>query len=312
MKRTRLLTVILTFALAAVGYGLYAGNPAQHRQPSGGRSQPAEPRQSPPPEAARPANPAPQHQPSSGPQSGRSQPPGAPTVGRAEPRQGPPAHAGRPGHGGMVYYPGPWYGWYGFPWYPVGYPWVYAPPYSIAADWSTSSIRLEVTPREARVYVDRYYTGTIDDFDGFFQSLTVPAGPHAIEIRKDGYRTIVLDVNLQPGQTIRYKASMEPAGLSTATETVPAIAAAPVDDPEQFIPVPGYVRFDVKPKDAAVYADGFYAGLADDFSGASQLLVLAPGRHHIELRAAGYVDVEFDADIRSGQTLESHQALLRQ
>jgi len=48
------------------------------------------------------------------------------------------------------------------------------------------------------------------------------------------------------------------------------------------------VKFDVKPKDAAVYIDGYYAGLVDDFNGAFQRLRTAPGGHEITLFLEGY------------------------
>jgi PEGA domain-containing protein len=48
------------------------------------------------------------------------------------------------------------------------------------------------------------------------------------------------------------------------------------------------VRFDVKPKDAAVYVDGFYAGVAKDYSGVFQRLYTAPGGHEITLYLEGF------------------------
>jgi hypothetical protein len=80
-------------------------------------------------------------------------------------------------------------------------------------------------------------------------------------------------------------------------------------DPERFVQIPGNLRFDVKPKEAEVYADGYYAGIADDFTGSLQLLVLAPGRHHIELRAKGYESVEFDVNVEPGQTMDYRKNL---
>ena len=73
-----------------------------------------------------------------------------------------------------------------------------------------------------------------------------------------------------------------------------AIASAQIIAPGY--PYPGYryasrdasVRFDVKPKDAAVYVDGYYAGLVDDYDGAFQRLRTAPGGHEITLYLEGY------------------------
>ncbi len=165
MPRTHLTTVLIALSVAAVGYGLYAeSSAAQHRRPDTASPQTAQPRSTPAPQAGQPrTSPPPPAQPPDGQNAGRTRPTDAPAVGRAEPRQGPPPRPSHPGHGGAVYYPGPWYGWYGYPWYST-YPWSYPPPVSIAAGWAMSKIRLEVTPKNASVYVDRYYAGSRDIF----------------------------------------------------------------------------------------------------------------------------------------------------
>ncbi len=48
------------------------------------------------------------------------------------------------------------------------------------------------------------------------------------------------------------------------------------------------VKFDVKPKNAMVYVDGFYAGIVDDFDSAFQRLYTAPGAHEITVFLEGY------------------------
>lgn len=48
------------------------------------------------------------------------------------------------------------------------------------------------------------------------------------------------------------------------------------------------VRLEVKPNDAEVYVDGYYAGIVDDFDNAFQRLRLAPGEHEIALHLDGY------------------------
>jgi len=40
----------------------------------------------------------------------------------------------------------------------------------------------------------------------------------------------------------------------------------------RYAPPDAAVKFDVKPKEAAVYIDGYYAGLVDDYDGAFQRL----------------------------------------
>ena len=55
-----------------------------------------------------------------------------------------------------------------------------------------------MTPRDAEVFVDGYYAGTVDDFDGVFQALKLDSGGYKIEIRKPGFETLHFDVRVQP------------------------------------------------------------------------------------------------------------------
>jgi hypothetical protein len=59
----------------------------------------------------------------------------------------------------------------------------------------------------------------------------------------------------------------------------------------------GALKLKVKPKDAKVYVDGYFAGLAD------QKLTLNGGNHKVELKADGYETSEFDVLITPGKTL---------
>ncbi len=65
--------------------------------------------------------------------------------------------------------------------------------------------------------------------------------------------------------------------------------------------VSGGVSFEITPSGAAVSVDGTYVGTVANFSPTSQPLGLTPGRHHIEVRAAGYRTLAFDADVTPGQ-----------
>jgi hypothetical protein len=97
--------------------------------------------------------------------------------------------------------------------YPYGYYGYLYPPYMYvwgAPGEGYGSVRLDVDLKEAAVYVDGYYVGIVDDFDGAFHQLNLTVGPHRIEIREDGYETLTVDVNVQLAQTIRYRGEMKP------------------------------------------------------------------------------------------------------
>ena len=65
----------------------------------------------------------------------------------------------------------------------------------------------------------------------------------------------------------------------------------------------GGVSFDITPADAQIYVDGSYMGLVSNFSATSEPLTLTAGRHSIEVRAAGYRTMVFDADVTPGQVI---------
>jgi hypothetical protein len=91
--------------------------------------------------------------------------------------------------------------------YGYGYP---APPGYVTAvpGRPYGGVRIVGAPREAGVFADGYYVGIVDDFDGVFQHMNLEAGPHRIEIRAPGYPPVEFDVNVQPGETITYRADL--------------------------------------------------------------------------------------------------------
>ena len=56
-------------------------------------------------------------------------------------------------------------------------------------------------PRDAEVFIDGYYAGQVDDFDGRLQGLTLETGGYSVEIRKPGWETLTFDVRVTPGRT---------------------------------------------------------------------------------------------------------------
>ena len=64
----------------------------------------------------------------------------------------------------------------------------------------------------------------------------------------------------------------------------------------------GGVRITGVPRDAEVFADGYYVGLVDDFDGIFQHVNLEAGPHHIEIDWGGYQPIAFDVYVRPGET----------
>ena len=77
------------------------------------------------------------------------------------------------------------YGAYGYsPFYFSG-SYGYSPYYYSGRYADSGSLRVIVDPEKTRVYVDNYYAGIADDFDGIFQRLSVPPGQHEITLKRD-------------------------------------------------------------------------------------------------------------------------------
>lgn len=74
--------------------------------------------------------------------------------------------------------------------------------------WSIGGVRLKVEPKDAEVYVDGYYAGIVDDFDGIWQQLRLDDGGHRIEVRAPGLTPLTFDVMIQPGRTITYRGDL--------------------------------------------------------------------------------------------------------
>ncbi len=72
-------------------------------------------------------------------------------------------------------------------------------------------------------------------------------------------------------------------------------------------PIPGRayggVRITDAPRDARVFADGYYVGIVDDFDGAFQHMNLEDGEHRIEVQAPGLGPIAFDIFVQPGRTM---------
>lgn len=119
------------------------------------------------------------------------------------------------------------YGYYGYPYSSYGYPYDYTYPYNYGYPYAPyryalppagyvtavpgyayGGVRIQGAPEDAQVFVDGYYVGIVDDFDGAFQHVNLQSGPHRIEVRAPGFAPVTFDVNVTPGQTMTYHAGI--------------------------------------------------------------------------------------------------------
>ena len=101
------------------------------------------------------------------------------------------------------------YTWYPPNYYP-GYYGSYAGGYYDPFFYDVGELRLIVSPRSADVYVDGYFAGRVDDYDGIFQALKLEAGAHHIQIVAQGYSPLDFDVRIEPNRKITYRGALRP------------------------------------------------------------------------------------------------------
>jgi len=312
--------------LIAIAGGVLLAVPAlaQHAVPrggsSGGGSSHAGAHPSSPPSSA----PAPSHV---APSSPSSPPRGLTDAERRHPRasrrgSGGGYYPGYPGWGGG-YYPG-WGGWYGYYppyyysswayWWPYagyGYPGYWGGPWGAGAVYTyvqsdRGSIRVLVDPPDARVYVDGYYAGVVDDFDGLFQRLHVAPGRHEIEVKLAGYKTYRVRVYVGSGSTIKLDHELEEGTGEDFEDMAGDVPDREVryDRPEATAenapPLAGELRLRVDPDDASVYVDGAFSGTGRDVSAMS----LPPGTHQVEVVRPGFRTEQREVEVRPRDVTE--------
>lgn len=137
---------------------------------------------------------------------------------------------------GFYPYPAPYYAGLYYPWapyYQVG-PYPYPYPYPFHYVDPGASLRLDVKPKEAEVYVDGYYAGTVDDFSGTFKHLNVPGGEHELTLYLEGYRTAKQQLRLTSDKTLKVKYTMEKLAAGEQQEPRPTPPPPPPDTQGQY------------------------------------------------------------------------------
>jgi PEGA domain len=212
-----------------------------------------------------------------------------------------------------------WYGWGGGPYEP------------------SASLRLQVEPKNTEVFIDGYYAGTVDDFDGFFQRLRVEPGEHDIQLYLEGHKIVRQKIYLQPTGAFRVKQTMQPLAAGDTPDprpvppsTPPAQSGRPYDASgrpdrasraERPVPAPpsdapdragdfGALALRVQPAGAEVHVDGERWEGTD---GADRLVIQLPeGEHRIEVRLQGFAAYSSTVRVRRGETTALNVSLARE
>jgi len=226
-----------------------------------------------------------------------------------------------------------YYPYFGFGWAPW-YPYPYAAPYYYPPRLANiSQARLEMKPRQAQVYLDGYYMGVVDDFDGTWQRLDMPSGEHEIVVYLKGYQTYHQRTFFRPGQDYHFKAILEPLAPDAVQEPVPQPAQSPpgANQPGNYPPpgsgenpriapspqAPrpdsttfGRLSLRVQPPDAIVTVDG---ERWDSPEGGNRLVILLPpGPHRVDVQKEGLRPYTSTVEIHPNETQSLNISLARE
>jgi len=266
-------------------------------------------------------------------------------------------HGGGGGHGTVVVHGGYYGGYrgyyggsYGAPYWGLGWGWGgYWNPYWYGGYWgapyygypgyydNSAELRLEVKPKQAQVYVDGYYAGVVDDFDGTWQRLHVRPGNHELTLYLKGYHSVKQTLHLGARQDSRIKYQMLPLAAGEADDPVPQpLPQAAEQEPQGYpqgypdeprrpgppaqpgesrrpaSPMPpnepvaqqgqgfGSLVIRVQPAGADVLVDGErWQGP----EGSERLVIqVSEGSHRIEVRKEGYAPFSTTIQVRRGET----------
>jgi hypothetical protein len=201
-----------------------------------------------------------------------------------------------------------------------------------------------VDPEDAKVYVDGYYAGKVDDFDGFTQRLYVTRGSHEILLKREGYRSQRFRVHVTAGETLKLEHDM---ARGQGEETLQDLTGGRADSEDRYAPEPpsrdeiedeeegedappapsprddagpvgrgaarGSLELRVWPADASVYIDGEFRGSARQVLPVFYVRTfqLSAGSHRVEVVRPGFQPFQREVEIGAGRT-EDLQVTLEQ
>jgi hypothetical protein len=144
----------------------------------------------------------------------------------------------------------------------------------------------------AGVWIDGQYVGYLKELGGSKKVLLMP-GEHEVVVRHNGYKDFSQKIVVEPGRK---------QVLNIALEA----------DPQALYPkVTAEVKMSVKPRRAAVFINDRFVGHVDEFDGANQRLLLAPGKHRVKISLPGYQTFETEITLVANQKFELKTELFK-
>jgi hypothetical protein len=199
---------------------------------------------------------------------------------------------------------------------------------AIPSDPRAGAVDVNIKPSHAQVFVNGFYSGVIDDFDGFPRYLWLREGGYELAFYLQGYETMVHRVVVSRRKTLRLAGEMVPGKATRptvppwpSTQGADADAGAldqPELAPEELAPEESEeraavevdegsaarLRLDVWPADAAVYLDGTFLGVGEELRALHAPLRLEAGQHEIEVVHPRYRTKKQQLTAAAGEELE--------
>ena len=182
-----------------------------------------------------------------------------------------------------------------------------------------SAVRFDVDPTATEVFVDGYYVGIVDSYDGIFQRLRLPPGDHEIELFLEGHASVRQTIHLVRGDTYRIRYEMQPLAAGAPPPSRPrpdprpietgAPAAGSAIGPRAASAVFGTLIVRMRPLDADVLIDGEpWVG----HEGTGELVLdLGAGIHDVEVRRSGHRAYRTAVEVVAGEETAINVSLPR-
>jgi hypothetical protein len=201
-------------------------------------------------------------------------------------------------------------------------------------------VSTKVRPKNARVHLDGRFAGRARYLDGKPGYLYLEPGFYRLEIRFDGYRTVVVELNVAAGCRYDLKHYMERVkgtpkegkgdhyGKGKPFDRVFAplqkdeevLASAPGHGPDPSLrqdlalgsgqtgdtqrKVGASLHIRVDPTSASVSIDGDFVATGNELRKMENPLAMTPGAHLIEVEAPGFMGAARNIVLENGETLE--------
>ena len=200
-------------------------------------------------------------------------------------------------------------------------------------------VSIKVRPKDARVHLDDRFVGRARYLDGKPGYLYLEPGSYDLELRLEGYQTVLVELDAQAACRYDLKHRLEKAkGPSDESEDEygkgkpfdrvygplvkdePAVASSRPAGPDPSLrkdldlgsgqtvdqsAKPGAaIRFRVTPESAMVSVDGVFVATARELGLMEGPLAVTAGKHRVVVVAPGHIEASRDVELSQGEVLE--------